>query len=655
MSKRKQFRARQASTIQTKDVQPSGSMTIDSFQNFQSKLGIGTDNATSAGTYGLNPITRNRTLLEWAYRGSWLCGLGVDLPADDMTRTGAEIVGDLDTEDIEAIEEKIVDLDIWGSTNQVLKWGRLYGGAIGYNVIDGQDPSTPLRWDTVGLGQYKGILPLDRWQLTPDTTRFVSEPGRNQGLPMYYDIIGSLPGITASRIHYSRVFRSEGVTLPWWQKTYENYWGLSILERPWDRIMAFDSATTGAAQLVYKSYQRVLKMEGLRDAIANGGPVENVVLKTLEMMRKFASIEDISLIDAGDSLEGLQHSAFSGICDILVALGQQTSGSFKIPLVRLFGQAPTGLNSSGESDIRNYYDGIAADWQRMLKVPVTNIYRAVAATLGIDLPNGFGIKMRPLWQMSDKEKADIAASITETVCKGKEAGLISEQGAMKELKQSSAVTGIWTNITEEAIEAASDEIAPPPDPMGQPGEIGPDGLPIEGEQPQLPEGKKPIVTTDSDFKETEHPRAGDGKFGKGSRGSSPKWKEQIDPKYVKEMEIKSRGLGNNLLEHSDITYQDIPISDIETMTAKGEVHPESQNKWDKAIKEGKPMPVPVVHKTPEGKYFVLDGNHRAHALIDAGVKTVKVALLTPHKGYLFGKRGWFGTQEAADKAKQRGF
>jgi hypothetical protein len=255
--------------------------------------------------------------------------------------------------------------------------------------------------------------------------------------------------------------------------------------------MAFDSATTGAAQLVYKSYLRVQKMDGLRDAIANGGPVEQVILKTLEMQRKFQSLEDIALIDGADSLEGMQHSAFSGICDILIALGQQTSGSFQIPLVRLFGQAPTGLNSSGESDIRNYYDSLAAQWQRTLKVPMTNTYRAVAASMDIELPKGFAIKMRPLWQMSDKEKVDIAGSVVDTVTKAKDAGLITDRCAMQELKQSSTITGIFTNITEDDIEAASDEIAPPPDPMGgQPGEIGPDGNPIEAQPSEEPKEKK---------------------------------------------------------------------------------------------------------------------------------------------------------------------
>lgn len=49
--------------------------TIDSYQNFALRLGVGTDNPMSQSTYGFNPVTRLRVLLEWCYRGGWMGGL----------------------------------------------------------------------------------------------------------------------------------------------------------------------------------------------------------------------------------------------------------------------------------------------------------------------------------------------------------------------------------------------------------------------------------------------------------------------------------------------------------------------------------------------------------------------------------------------------
>lgn len=45
------------------------------------------------------------------------------------------------------------------SLADVTRWGRLYGGALGIMMVEGQDPSTPLKRDSVGKDQFKGHHP----------------------------------------------------------------------------------------------------------------------------------------------------------------------------------------------------------------------------------------------------------------------------------------------------------------------------------------------------------------------------------------------------------------------------------------------------------------------------------------------------------------
>lgn len=63
--------------------------TIDGYDNFMSRLGLQTGNLSSHGTYTPNFTSRNRVLLEFAYRSSWIVGAAVDTIADDMTRKGS--------------------------------------------------------------------------------------------------------------------------------------------------------------------------------------------------------------------------------------------------------------------------------------------------------------------------------------------------------------------------------------------------------------------------------------------------------------------------------------------------------------------------------------------------------------------------------------
>ncbi len=118
----------------------------------------------------------------------------------------------------------------------------------------------------------------------------------------------------------------------------ENEWGMSVVERIWDRLTAFDSATVGAAQLVYKAHLRTYKVEKLRELIALGGPAFEALLKNIDLIRQFQSNEGMTLMDAKDTFETHQYS-FSGLDDILSQFAEQISGAVGIPLVRLFGQS----------------------------------------------------------------------------------------------------------------------------------------------------------------------------------------------------------------------------------------------------------------------------------------------------------------------------
>jgi hypothetical protein len=179
------------------------------------------------------------------------------------------------------------------------------------------------------------------------------------------------------------------------------------------------------------------------------------------MMARFQSIEGVTLIDAEDTFEAHQHGVFGGLAEVMINFGQQISGAIQIPLVRLFGQSPVGMNATGESDLKTYYENVTNQQNRELKQGVTIIYRCIAQSLGLKTAEGFGIRFRPLWLLTEKDRAEIAEAVTRTVAEGVLTGVPIKVG-MQELLASAPVTGIWGHITKEDIadaEAAA-EIAP---------------------------------------------------------------------------------------------------------------------------------------------------------------------------------------------------
>lgn len=436
--------------------------TKDSFQNFAARVGLGSGNQHDQSGYGFNFLSRQRLKLEAMYRSSWVVGQVVDVVADDMTRKGVKLNGLSTPKDSEMIDQEMDRLQVWDKLNKNIKWSRLYGGSLAVMMIDGQNVSTPLNPNTIGKGQFKGLMVLDRWMVQPTLEDLVTEMGPDYGKPKYYDVITDSVGLCNQRIHYSRVIRMDGVELPYWQSITENLWGQSVIERLEDRLTIFDSATLGAGQLVYKAHLRTYKVKKLREIIAAGGKFYEALVKQIQEIRMWQSNEGMTLMDADDAFETHQYS-FTGLDNLLLQFGQQISGATGIPLVRLFGQSPAGLNATGESDLANYYDNINQQQEGRLRTPLQVLYAVLhMSVLGKPLPDSFSFKFASLWQLDDEKKAIVAKGVTDAVLAAEEAGLIKRSTALKELRQSSEVTGVFSHITDEEIKEADDEDPPPP-------------------------------------------------------------------------------------------------------------------------------------------------------------------------------------------------
>jgi len=438
--------------------------TKDGFANLTARMGLGAQNVLSEGTYTFNLLTRNRMTLEAMYRGSWIVGAAVDSVAEDMTRAGINIHSTQEPDQIQIMQQMLTRMGIWQSLLEAIKWGRLYGGALACIVVDGQDTSTPLNIDTIGKNQFKGLKVYDRWSLQPDVTNMIQE-GMNAGLPEYYSVVSDVNTGKVSDVkwHHSRVIRFIGIQLPIWQAITEMMWGESVIERLQDRLVAFDTATSGAANLIQKAHLRTVQIDKLREVLAAGGKAEENLLTMFHHMRILQTNEGLTLLDKEDSFTTTQYS-FSGLSDMILQFGQQIAGATGIPLVRLFGQSPAGLNSTGESDMRMYYDNISAQQESRLRDGMMKMLQVLHKSLfGTSAPDGFDFEFVPLWQTSQKEKADISNTVVTLVTTAFEKGVIDQATALQELKQSSDATGIFTNISGEQIEEA--KLAPPPMPV----------------------------------------------------------------------------------------------------------------------------------------------------------------------------------------------
>ncbi len=423
----------------------------DSFRNFSARLGWGADNQLSHASYGTSALTRDRTQLEAMYRSSWLVGQAVDVMAEDMTRAGIDIVSALEPGQTDILLTALRERGVWDGLTDALRWSRLYGGALAVLLIDGQDPSRPLNLDTLAPGSFRGLLVLDRWMVQPNHDDPITALGPDLGRPRFYHVLQGAPALAGAMLHHSRCLRLEGIPLPHAQRCGEDGWGQSVVERLFDRLVAFDSASLGAAQMAFKSHLRTYKVDGLREIVAAGGRAMEALLKQVDMIRQSQCNEGLTLMDGKD--EFITHSyGFSGLSDLLLQFGQQISGALGIPLVRLFGQSPAGFSATGESDLRTYYDNIRQGQESRLRRPLALVLEVLCRSeLGVPPPSGFHFGFTPLWQISAAERASIAEATARTVINAHQASLIDRGTALRELRETSRLTGLFSNVTDQDI------------------------------------------------------------------------------------------------------------------------------------------------------------------------------------------------------------
>lgn len=404
----------------------------DSYHNFALQLGIKANNPTSDSKYSYSPLTLNRLQLEWMYRSSWAAKAIIEIPAKAMCKTGVTLHG-LTSKQSDLIQKEFSDLNIWTSISETLTWARLYGGAVGYIMIDGQNPATPLNTSTIRPGQFKGIMPLSRWQLNPLITQPINDYGPDFGLPENYQILAtndlSAEPVT---VHHSRMLRFIGIQQPYFQKISLLFWGLSVLENLQDRIEAYDMITTSINQLSNKAHLRTLKIDGLRDNIAMGDEALNNILTYVNQLRLTQTSEGITLLDKDDELE-MQGYNFSGLAEILNLAGEQIAAAAGIPQSLFFGRQADGLGASHSGDIENFYSTIAQAREHELRRPIGKLIEIIAKSNSIELAGDFAFSFDNLWDDSSDEIAEIANKTSSTLVSLVTSGIISVEEAREEL------------------------------------------------------------------------------------------------------------------------------------------------------------------------------------------------------------------------------
>lgn len=625
MSKRKRRRA----LDKAPEPQPIRSRALDAFSNVLARLGAGTPNLLEGTEYSLQRMSRDFNTLNALYRESWIVRRIIDIIPADMLKNWITITSGLDPDVEKRLSLTLRRTQLIDKLKRGMQWGRLYGGALGVMLVkhQGYDLSQPLQLDWIMPGDFAGLLIFDRWNgVNPSSELIEDISDPDYGYPKYYTVTDPAGGGSV-KIHHSRVIRFTGNTLPLWEEIAEMQWGASVVESIFDELRKRDNVSWNIAQLTFMANIRILKMQDLGQLLAStDNESQAELLRTLEAQNMLLNNMGMQVMDAADGLETHQYT-FGGLADCYQQFIMDISGAAEIPVTRLFGRSPSGLNATGESDLQNYYDMIAEKQESYLR-PILNkvLPPFIISTLG-SLPDDFDFEFDPVAEPTDKERADLAKCGTDNVVAAYNAGLISQRTALKELKQQSERTGVWTNITDEDIERASDTVEQPGEMGGMFGDMGGgEAAGAVGSEESLQQARAPVRqgVGDSEWEESEHPRDKDGKFS--SAGGNSDLNSSVEDVKIKlakakkypelTRQLQSLGLASprdEAMEPVRIQIVDPGIHGTEQLKSRGVTLDEAQSFVDNAF---------IMFKQSSDKYLFISDDGSSVVIENGRLSTV---------------------------------
>lgn len=476
---------------------------MDTYTNTLNRQGLGQLNWSNAIGYPLTRTTQLYQLWNSLYRNNWIPAAIVDIPAEDMLKNWITITSGLPPEDMDRIERSIRITQTKAKLLEGIKWGRLYGGAAGLILIEGDDTEEaleqPLDLSRVRLGGYKGICVFDRYiGVFPSVELVENISSPDFGLPKYYHLTGQTGIGNGIRVHYSRILRFTGADVPELERITEQYWGISVLERVIGELAKRDNTSANVAGLVERANVLIRKIKNFNSKLVtmSDGSRENVY-QTLYAQNQTLNNFSTLVIGGDDDAANLQYS-FAGIADVYELFMLDIAGAAKIPASKLYGRSPAGLNATGESDLQNYYDSIAQEQEAHLRPVLDKLLPVIATSTWGFVPDDLDFTFNSPRSASEEQKATIATGIAGQIAQLVNAGVVSPKQALKELKAAADITGRWTNITDEEIEQADDMAGVPGEDLsaisqllggtttGQ-GEEGPADGQLQGDIPPAPD------------------------------------------------------------------------------------------------------------------------------------------------------------------------
>jgi phage-related protein (TIGR01555 family) len=379
--------------------------------------GIGTavrDKAQSYAFTGCQQVSDE--VLEAMYYGDDLANRIVSAPVDEAMRQGFELEPADETKPKDDAEEgKLWDaceaLSVPRKFAEAATWGRLFGGAaLWMGANDGAKSDEPLSLERAKSFDFLHVL--DKRDMTP--LSFYVDPASPKfgHVEKFQVTLSAMGGTTVTAVvHESRLILFGGAPTSARERAKMNGWDHSVLHAVYDTLRMANANWAAVSTLMGDASQAVYKVKGLIETLAAGE--ESTMRERMEMVEYGRSTLRALIMDAdGEDFTRIA-TPMGGLPEMVDRSWQRVASGSRTPMTVLFGMSPAGMNATGESDTRHWYDQVKSYQEHDLRPRLLRLVRAIAVGIGLD-PLAWDVCFPSLWQTTEKERAEVRKLVADT-------------------------------------------------------------------------------------------------------------------------------------------------------------------------------------------------------------------------------------------------
>ena len=376
--------------------------------------------------------------------------------ADECVRCWGKVIsaGSTDAAKLQDIEAELERIDLPAIIRQTVVHDQAFGGAhVHFKLKNDEDQrSLPLLMKpySVPKGAFQGLRVVEPYWVTPNNYNSIDPTAADFYKPSSWWMIGIEVHATRLQTLISRpvadmlkpTYSFRGVSMTQLAMPYVDNW-LRTRQSVSDTVKQF--SVSG----VLADLQQMLLPGGAQNLAARAS-----------LINAYRDNRNILFLDKATEEFFQVNTPLSGLDALQAQAQEQMSAVSHIPLVKLLGVTPTGLNASSEGEIRVFYDYVRGYQKNVLSSLMLNTLRVVQLSLFGEIDPHVIWEWAPLLELTALEQADARAKDADTDAKYFEMGAITAEQIAEVLHNDAHSRYAGVLDTGETLETTADDDIP---------------------------------------------------------------------------------------------------------------------------------------------------------------------------------------------------